>query len=104
MMNDILQLALALAAGASLGAVFFGGLWLTLQQLPTTRWPVRLALGSLIGRTGVTLLGFYLVINGNYQRLLVCVLGFILMRQLLIHWLHPTQTKPRSLDQSLRER
>lgn len=99
MMNDILQLALALAAGAILGAVFFGGLWLTLQQLPTTRWPMLVALGSLIGRTSVTLLGFYVVMDGNWQRLLVCVLGFILIRQLMIRWLHPTQPSPLSLDQ-----
>ncbi len=99
MMNDILQLVLALAAGAALGAVFFGGLWLTLQQLPTTRRPVLLAMGSLIGRTAIILVGFYLVMDGNWQRLLACALGFILMRQLLIRWLQPGGTRSLSMDQ-----
>lgn len=99
MTNDILQLALALGAGAILGALFFGGLWLTVQILPTTRWPVLVAFGSMMGRIGVAVLGFYLIMDGSWQRLLACLVGFILMRQALIRWLRPPQTRLQAVDQ-----
>jgi F1F0 ATPase subunit 2 len=84
MMSELPGLGLSLAVGMALGGVFFGGLWWTLVRLPTTRWPIPLALGSLTGRTGFTVIGFYLVTDGSLARLLICLLGFILMRHLLI--------------------
>ena len=99
MANELLGLALALGAGIGLGAVFFGGLWLTLLKLPAARWPLLLVLGSLVGRMGITLIGFYLVMNGSWQRLIACVVGFVLMRQLVIRRLQPTQSAPVSVEQ-----
>lgn len=87
MTNDVLGLILALVIGMGLGGIFFGGLWLTLVRLPAARRPVLLALGSLVGRIGITVLGFYLVMNGSLLRLLACVLGFILMRLVMVRWL-----------------
>lgn len=84
MMNELPGLVLALAIGAGLGVVFFGGLWLTLLRVPTSRWPILLVLGSLVGRTAITLAGFYQVMDGNWLRLLACVVGFALVRQWLI--------------------
>lgn len=92
MMQEMFSLAVALAAGAGMGAIFFGGLWLTLLKLPTVRWPILLVMGSMVGRMGIVLIGFYLIMNGNWQRLIACVLGFILMRQLLIRQLQPAQS------------
>jgi F1F0 ATPase subunit 2 len=89
--NELPGLVLALAVGIGLGVVFFGGLWLTLLKLPASRWPTLLMLGSLVGRTAITLAGFYLVMDGNWQRLLACVLGFVLARQLLIRRFGPVQ-------------
>jgi F1F0 ATPase subunit 2 len=88
-MTDWLPLTLALAAGLALGLFFFGGLWLTVQRLPTTQWPVLLTLGSLLARTAVTLAGFYLVMAGRWERLLACLVGFTLMRFFLVTWLSP---------------
>lgn len=90
MMNELPGLLLALVLGAGLGLFFFGGLWLTLQKLPTTGQPVLLVLGSLVLRMSVAVVGFYLVMDGSWLRLLACVLGFFLMRQLLIRWLRPS--------------
>jgi F1F0 ATPase subunit 2 len=98
-MNEALDLVLALAAGIGLGAIFFGGLWLTLNRLPTTRWPLPLALGSLIGRTVVVIIGFSLIAAGSWQRLIACLLGFILIRQFLIRWLHPAQLKSMTINE-----
>ena len=91
MASELAGLALSLVVGMGLGVIFFGGLWLTLVKLPTTRWPVLMALGSLMGRIGITVLGFYLVMDGWWPRLLACVLGFIVTRQLMIRRLGVTQ-------------
>ena len=77
-------LGLALLAGVGLGLFYFGGLWLTVQQLLTTRRPVALLLVSYVGRIGVTLLGFYVVAGGHWERLLVCLLGFLIIKGILL--------------------
>ena len=98
-MQEMFSLAVALAAGAGIGAIFFGGLWLTLLKLPTARWPILLVMGSMVGRMGIALISFYLIMNGNWQRLIACVLGFILMRQLLIRQLQPAQSISTSVEE-----
>ena len=81
-----LALALAVLAGAVLGAAFFGGLWLTIRRGVTSRHPVLWFGGGLLLRMGITLAGFYLVAGGDWRRLLACVLGFFLAR-LAATWL-----------------
>ncbi|OIQ76271.1 N-ATPase, AtpR subunit [mine drainage metagenome] len=76
-------LAQAWAAGAVLGALFFGGLWLTVHRLLLTGRPALWVLGSFLLRSGVALIGFYLVAGGGWQRLLACLLGFVMARQWL---------------------
>lgn len=84
------MLALSFAAGTILGTFYFLGLWLTLKRLPYSRKPVFLTLGSFFGRTGVSLLGFYLVVRGGHlERLLACFLGFMLMRFVTVRRLRP---------------
>ncbi|MCB0171477.1 MAG: ATP synthase subunit I [Anaerolineae bacterium] len=79
-MTEGFPLGMALLAGVGLGLFYFGGLWLTVQQLLTIRRPVALLLVSYMGRIGVTLLGFYVVAGGHWERLLVCLLGFLIIR------------------------
>ena len=77
-MND--SLTLALAAGAGLGAIFFGGLWWTVQKGVSSRLPALWFLGSLLLRMGIALAGFYLVSGGHWKRLLACLVGFVIAR------------------------
>lgn len=86
-LSEFTELLFALVVGCGLSMVFFGGLWLTLNKLPDTHSPALLVIGSLIIRLSITLIGFYLVMNGSLMRLLACLAGFILMRQLLIRQL-----------------
>jgi F1F0 ATPase subunit 2 len=87
-------LALACAAGVGLGLFYFGGLWLTVRRLPTTRWPALLTLGSLLGRLAPTLVGFYLVMAGRWERLLACLVGFVLVRLVIVAWIRPEAVQP----------
>lgn len=82
-MSNFLSLFVALLSGIALGVFYFGSLWITVRQLPTTGQPFRLFLGSFIGRLAVTLWGFYWVMSGHWQRALICLFGFWLARLIL---------------------
>ena len=82
-MNDPLSLASALVTGGLLGAIFFGGLWWTVGKGVSSKRPALWFIGSLLLRTSVVLVGFYLVSNGDWQRLLPCLTGFV-MAQLVV--------------------
>jgi F1F0 ATPase subunit 2 len=79
-MNDTLGLMLGLLIGVLLGAMFFGGLWWTVQRGVSSNRPVRWFFGSMLLRTSIALAGFYLVARGLWERLLVCLLGFLIAR------------------------
>jgi F1F0 ATPase subunit 2 len=85
-MNNFLMLTIALTAGLLLGAVFFGGLWWTIRKGLSSKHPAAWFLGSLLLRMSVTLAGFYWVGRGHWERLIMCLVGFILAR-LTVTWL-----------------
>ncbi len=78
-----LPLVAAFVAGLALGFVFFGGLWLTVKQLATAKQPALLFVASFVLRTAAVVGGVYLVGAGEWQRIVACMAGFILMRALL---------------------
>ena len=80
MMNETLSLALALVTGALLGAMFFGGLWWTVQKGSISKRPALWFFASLLLRTSIVLAGFYLIARGHWENLLVCLLGFVIAR------------------------
>ena len=79
-MNEFLILAFALVVGLLLGTIFFGGLWWTVRKGISSKSPAFLFLGSMLLRMGIVLAGFYFVGHGDWQRLVVCLLGFIIAR------------------------
>lgn len=81
-MNEPSALALALIAGALLGAIFFGGLWWTIRGAVSSRRPASWFFVSLLLRTGVAVSGFYLASRGDWRRLLACLVGFLIARVL----------------------
>jgi len=87
--NFTVSLFLAFLAGAALGLGYYGGLWLTIQRLPTAGRPGLLASVSLFLRLGLVLVAFYLVMGGRWERLLACLAGFLLARVLLVRRLGP---------------
>jgi F1F0 ATPase subunit 2 len=87
-MNEVLRLILSSIAGVLLGAMFFGGLWWTVRKGVSSRRPALWFVGSSLLRTSVALVGFYFVYGGHWERLLVCLLGFVMAR-LVVTWLTP---------------
>jgi F1F0 ATPase subunit 2 len=80
MMTDTLTLASALGTGIVLGVFFFGGLWWTVRKGSACRRPALLFLSSFLLRTSIALAGLYLVAGGHWDRLLACLLGFVIAR------------------------
>jgi F1F0 ATPase subunit 2 len=81
--NDLLVWMPCALGGAALGLFFFGGLWWTVRAIVDSRRSVWIQLASLLVRTAVTLLGFYLVGGGDARRLVACLAGFVLPRLLV---------------------
>jgi F1F0 ATPase subunit 2 len=87
--RDIVPVAIALAAGGIAGAVFFGGLWLTVKRIITARQPALLMIGSLIIRAAIVMVIFYVASAGEVMRLMACLVGFMLMRFFMVRYLQP---------------
>ena len=79
-MNEIAKSVVPLIAGLALGAVFFGGLWWTVRKGLTSDHPAAWFLVSHVSRMAVTFLGFYFVADGQWQRVLLCLAGFLIAR------------------------
>src|ERR1035437_4199334 len=93
--NEFVILALALLAGLLLGAIFLGGLWWTVRKGLSSKQPALWFFGSLLLRMSIALAGFYFVGRGHWERLLLCLLGFIMAR-LVVTW----QTRPPRENQT----
>lgn len=78
-MNEV-WLLFSLLIGVLLGAVFFGGLWWTVQRAMSSERVALWIFGSLFLRTVIVLAGFYLACGDDWQRWLAAVLGFGLAR------------------------
>jgi F1F0 ATPase subunit 2 len=79
-MNESLTLALAGVAGGTLGTIFFGGLWWTVRRGVSSKQPAPWFFGSLLLRMSIALAGFYFVSGGHWERLVVCLFGFMMAR------------------------
>lgn len=93
-MSDALWLVVALVAGVGLGLFYFGGLWLTIERLPQSKSPALFAMISFVGRTVLTLVGFYYVMGDSWQRLVACLVGVVVARVVLVRRLGPAD-RPR---------
>jgi len=94
-MYEMLILALAWVAGTLLGAFFFGGLWWTVRKVGSSQQPALWVFGSLLLRMSVALTGFYVVSGSHWERMALCLLGFVMAR-LVVTWL----TEPSRANQT----
>lgn len=87
-MNEIFMIMPALVTGMLLGAMFFGGLWWTIRKGLSSTQPALWFIVSLLVRTSLTLAGFYIVSDGQWERLLVCLVGFTIARPIVTRVTH----------------
>ena len=99
-MNDTFRLMVALVTGLLLGAMFFGGLWWAVQKGVSSKRPVLWFVGSLLVRTSIAVAGFYFIARGHWQRLIVCLIGFVIAR-LIVTRLTQSGEKPAYLAQKV---
>ena len=83
-MNETLMLLVASMTGLVLGAVFFGGLWWSVRQGASSKHPALWFLGSALVRMSLVLVGFYLIGREHWDRLLLCLFGFVITRFLVL--------------------
>lgn len=83
------EYAPALVGGMVTGGFYFGGLWWTVRHVVQARRPARVLWASFLVRASIALAVFYVVMGGNWLRLVACMVGFLFMRQLLTWRLGP---------------
>lgn len=80
----ILGSILCFLAGGALGGLFFWGLRLTTRRIPSATRPGCLLAGSFVVRLAMVALGFFLLLRLGASCLLVALLGFLLVRFILV--------------------
>ena len=85
-MNDVLIYLLVAITGLFLGIFFFGGLWWTTRKGVSSKYPVIWFLGSIVIRLGVTILVLYYVSQHHWERMLICLAGFIIARYIVLRF------------------
>ena len=97
-MTEALMLILACLAGNAIGMLFFVGLWWTLREGLRSKVPALWFVGSLMVRVTGAMAGFYLVSGHHWERLLACLLGFVVARLMVTRFTRAA-TKPVCLEQ-----
>lgn len=100
-MNENVTIILAFIAGLVLGTLFFGGLWFTVKKAVSAKIPALWIFCSFFLRVSITLVGFYFVSSGNWERLLICLFGFIIARFIVIHFTKSIDEKQMPLKKEV---
>jgi F1F0 ATPase subunit 2 len=82
-MNEIISMLPSLIAGGILGIIFFGGLWLTIQKALHSKKAALLFVSSFVTRIAIILTGFYYVCQHSWQKMLICLAGFLIARTII---------------------
>lgn len=99
-MSDVVSLFPALVVGVLLGAMFYGGLWWTVQKAISSEQPALWFLGSQLLRTSIALAGFYWIASSHWERLLVCLLGFVVVRLMVMRLTQAAETQVDSVQEA----
>ncbi len=94
MQHEFWQMLVGLPIGIGLGLIFFGGLWLTVVRIPSSRSPHMLLAGSFLLRLAVVLAGFYLLVPLGWQAMTIAMAGLLITRQVLLRIKGQPQCKP----------
>lgn len=84
---------LSIFAGISLGVIYFGGLWYTVNMIAKLRRPWILVTVSFLARNAIVLVGFYFLMIHHWSNLVAAFIAFILTRQVMISSKSPGSKK-----------
>lgn len=70
--------------GGLIGWVYFSGLWETVHRLPEAKSPHRLMILSFVARTLFALGGFFILTDGQWERMIASIAGFLIVKVLLV--------------------
>ncbi|GGX61854.1 ATP synthase subunit I [Saccharospirillum salsuginis] len=99
MTPTLFNLSLFGLAGAGLGFLFFGWLWLSTRSLPRSGWGAFLWLLSLIGRFALVMAGLVWVVrqgDGDWTAPVAALFGFTVVRWLFTRSQRPTHRAHRT--------
>jgi F1F0 ATPase subunit 2 len=91
--TSVLYLTMAFLVGMGAGIVYFGGLWWTVRRIAVVPQPALLTLVSFLLRTGISLTAFYLASGGRWERILISLLGFMIIRGFLVRRVRLASTR-----------
>ncbi|MDR4499536.1 MAG: ATP synthase subunit I [Candidatus Scalindua sp.] len=94
--SEIFSFVTPFFAGIFVSLLYHIGLWWTVKALPSSQRPALLSIGSFYIRMAITLSVFYLVMNNSWERLAVCLLGFLVVKYAMTHKLRPWKNTFRS--------
>lgn len=72
--------AYAILVGVLLGIFYFAGLWWTVRRLDSSSVVAPLFLFSMLFRISVVMVSFYVILGNDWQKLLLALLGFMVLR------------------------
>lgn len=88
-----------LLAGWIVGLLFYGSLWWTTSKILHSQHPVLWMLSGFVLRMALALSALYWLTDAHWERLLICVGGFLIARPLVIRlsarWETTSPTAPR---------
>ena len=70
--------------GIAMGGAYFAGLWETVRRLSEAQKPFRRVALSFALRMALLISGFYLVMQGQWERLAAAMIGLILAREVMV--------------------
>jgi F1F0 ATPase subunit 2 len=82
-MNDTVYLVLAFFGGMALGAFYFMKLWKAVNKAVEGDMRATGFLTDFFIRTGVVTVGFFIIMSGRWERVVVALCGFIIAREIL---------------------
>jgi F1F0 ATPase subunit 2 len=94
----IASVAGGLLGGVVLGALLFGGLWLTVTRLAAGRASVLLAPLSLLARLAVLSAGLVLAARFGAITLVACAVGVLAVRTVVVRWVRVPFRYPQTAE------
>lgn len=89
---------LAFSGGLALGLLFFGGLYVSVEKLTTSKYPALMMLASTVIRMMVLLIGVYMLMQGEVRNAAAALVGVVIAKFGLIYLV-----KTRAIERNRKE-